>query len=106
MEKDRAARPANAAEVISRLLAIGETLDTEEPAQEVDRQTVMADDPVARVGETRHDVAETRRQAGEHEGPDLGGGGQCGQRSSSGRVCRTAFQSLSRLARGLTTTSK
>ncbi len=63
MEKDRAARPANAAEVISRLQAIGETLDTEEPAHELDRQTVMADDPVARVGETRHDVAETRRQA-------------------------------------------
>ena len=63
MEKDRAARPANAAEVISRIQAIGETLDTEEPAHEVDRQTVMADDPVATVGETRHDVAETRRQA-------------------------------------------
>ena len=63
MEKDRAARPASAVEVISRLQAIGETLDTEEPAHEADRQTVMADDPVARVGETRHDVGETRRQA-------------------------------------------
>ncbi len=67
MEKDRAARPANAAEVISRLQAIGEALDTEEPAHEADRQTVMADDPVARVGETRHEVGETRRQAASPE---------------------------------------
>jgi eukaryotic-like serine/threonine-protein kinase len=63
MEKDRAARPADAAEVISRLQAIGATLGSEEPAQEVDRQTVMADDTVAGVGETRHDAGETRRQA-------------------------------------------
>jgi serine/threonine protein kinase len=65
MEKDRAARPASAAEVISRLQAIGETLEVEEPAHEADRQTVMADDPVARVGETLHDVGETRHDAGE-----------------------------------------
>jgi hypothetical protein len=63
MEKDRAARPASAAEVISRLQAIGETLEAEEPAHEADRQTVMADDTMARVGETRHEVGETRRQA-------------------------------------------
>jgi hypothetical protein len=69
MEKDRAARPASAAEVVSRLQAIAETLDAEEPAHELDRQTVMADDPVARVGETRHDVGETRRTAA---GPEPG----------------------------------
>jgi len=63
MEKDRAARPASAAEVVSRLRAIGETLDAEEPAHEADRQTIMADDPMARVGETRHDAGEMRRQA-------------------------------------------
>jgi serine/threonine protein kinase len=63
MEKDRAARPASAAEVISRIQSIGETLDAEEPAHEADRQTIMADDPMARVGETRHDAGETRRQA-------------------------------------------
>jgi serine/threonine-protein kinase len=67
MEKDRAARPANAAEVISRLQAIGGTLEGEAPAHEVDRQTVMADDPAAGVGETRHDVGETRRQAAAQE---------------------------------------
>ena len=65
MEKDRAARPASAAEVISRLQAIGETLEAEEPAHEADRQTVMADDPAARVGETRHEVGETRHDVGE-----------------------------------------
>jgi serine/threonine-protein kinase len=63
MEKDRAARPASAAEVIGRLQAIGAALEAEEPAHEADRQTVMADDPAAGVGETRHDVGETRRQA-------------------------------------------
>ena len=62
MEKDRAARPADAAEVISRLRAIGENLDIEEPVHEADRQTVMPDDPVAGVGETprgssRHEAA-------------------------------------------------
>jgi len=65
MEKDRAARPASALEVISRLRAIGETLESEEPEHEADRQTVMADDPVAKVGETRRDVGETRHDAGE-----------------------------------------
>ncbi len=63
MEKDRTARPADAAEVISRLRAIGENLDIEEPVHEVDRQTVMADDPVAGVGETWHDAGETRHEA-------------------------------------------
>jgi serine/threonine protein kinase len=67
MEKDRAARPADAAEVISRLRAIGETLVSEEPAHEADRQTVKVDDPLAGVGETRHEVGETRRQAASRE---------------------------------------
>jgi serine/threonine protein kinase len=61
MEKDRAARPADAAAVISRLQAIGEIIDTEEPAHEADRQTVMADDPKNEIGETRRDVGDTRR---------------------------------------------
>jgi Protein kinase domain len=65
MEKDRAARPASAAEVISRLQAISEALDDEEPAHEADRQTVMADDPADGVGETRHDAGETRHDVGE-----------------------------------------
>jgi serine/threonine-protein kinase len=64
MEKDRAARPASAAEVIGRLRAIGGALGAEEPAHEADRQTIMAADPVARVGETRHDAGETRHDVG------------------------------------------
>ena len=67
MEKDRTARPADAAEVISRLRAIGETLDSEEPAHEADRQTVMADDPAAGAGETRHDAGDARHQAASPE---------------------------------------
>jgi serine/threonine protein kinase len=62
MEKDRAARPADAAEVISRIRAIGENLDSEEPAHEADRRTIMAGDPMAAGGETRHDVGETRHE--------------------------------------------
>lgn len=57
MEKDRAARPADATEVIRRLRAIGENLDVEEPAHEADRRTIMPDDPVAGAGETRHEAA-------------------------------------------------
>ena len=64
MEKDRTARPANAAEVISRVRAMSETLRSDEPAHEADPQTVMADD-AAGVGETRHDAGETRHDAGE-----------------------------------------
>ena len=67
MEKDRAARPADATEVISRSRDIGENLDTEEPAHEADRRTIMADDPVAGAGETRHDVGETRHEAASAE---------------------------------------
>ncbi len=67
MEKDRAARPADATEVIGRLRAIGENLDTEEPAHEADRRTIMADDPVAGAGETRHDAGETRHEAASAE---------------------------------------
>jgi hypothetical protein len=62
MEKDRAARPANAAEVISRLQAIGQNLTIEEPAHEADRQTILAADPLAGVGETRRDAGETRHE--------------------------------------------
>ena len=62
MEKDRAARPANAAEVISRLQAIGQNLTIEEPAHEADRQTILAADPMAGVGETRHDAGETKHE--------------------------------------------
>jgi eukaryotic-like serine/threonine-protein kinase len=62
MEKDRAARPADAAEVISRLQAIGEHLTIENPSHEADRQTIMADDSVAGIGETRHGVGETRHE--------------------------------------------
>ena len=47
MEKDRAARPADAAQVISCITAISGTLDAEVPAHEADRQTVRADDPPA-----------------------------------------------------------
>jgi eukaryotic-like serine/threonine-protein kinase len=65
MEKDRAARPASAAEVISRVQAIGATLGSEEPAHEADRQTVMAKDPLTGIGETRHDAGEARHDAGE-----------------------------------------
>jgi Protein kinase domain len=67
MEKDRAARPANATEVIGRLRAVGEALGDEEPAHEADRKTVMADDEGAGVGETRHDVGDTRQQAASPE---------------------------------------
>jgi serine/threonine protein kinase len=63
MEKDRAARPADATEVISRLRAIGENLDIEEPAHEADRRTILADKPTAGVGETRHDAGETGHEA-------------------------------------------
>jgi hypothetical protein len=67
MEKDRTARPANAAEVISRVRAMSETVGIEEPEHEADRRTVMADDPVEEAGETRRDVGETRRQTGSPE---------------------------------------
>jgi len=76
MAKDRAARPANAAAVISRLHAIGETLGSDEPVHEADRQTVRAGDPSDAVGGTRLDLHEAR-SAGETRSelaaPDLAG---------------------------------
>src|SRR5271165_969225 len=50
MEKNRNARPADAAQVISRIAAISGTLAAEVPAHEADRQTVRADDPPATAG--------------------------------------------------------
>jgi serine/threonine protein kinase len=55
MEKEPAARPANAAEVISRITAIEGTLGTEAPEHEADRETVRADDRPDTVGVTRLD---------------------------------------------------
>jgi eukaryotic-like serine/threonine-protein kinase len=50
MEKDRAARPADAAEVISRLAAISGDFREQEPLIEADRQTVGAFDSPAGAG--------------------------------------------------------
>jgi serine/threonine protein kinase len=44
MEKEPAARPANAAEVIRRIAAIEGSLGAEAPEHEVDRETIRADD--------------------------------------------------------------
>jgi serine/threonine protein kinase len=54
MEKERGARPADAAQVISRIEAIRGTLDDEEPEFEADRETIRADDHLG-VGVTRRD---------------------------------------------------
>ncbi len=45
LEKDRDARPADAAEVISRIEAISGVLGSDVPVNEADRGTVRADDP-------------------------------------------------------------
>lgn len=55
MEKEPAARPANAAEVISRIAAIEGTLGSEVPEYEADRETIRADDRLETVGGTRRD---------------------------------------------------
>ena len=54
MEKERAARPADAAQVISRVEAIRGTLGDEAPEYEADRETIRADDHLG-VGVTRRD---------------------------------------------------
>ena len=57
MEKDPDARPANAAQVVSRIAAIEGRLGTEAPEFEADRRTVRASDPPDAVASTRHDEA-------------------------------------------------
>jgi serine/threonine protein kinase len=56
MEKDRSARPADAAQVISRIAAISGGHRAEEPLHEVDRQTIRAADPAGAGGETRAEL--------------------------------------------------
>jgi len=56
MEKDKAARPAGAAEVISRIEAIGGGFRGAEPAHEADRQTVRPADPGSAAGQTRAEL--------------------------------------------------
>jgi hypothetical protein len=65
MEKNRDARPADAAQVISCIAAISGTLGAEVPAHEADRQTVRADDPPATAGRPVHGAVlpEARRPA-------------------------------------------
>ncbi len=53
MEKDRAARPDNAGEVIRRIGAIAGGHLEQEPQHEADRQTVRATDPADPAGVTR-----------------------------------------------------
>ncbi len=48
MEKDRSARPADAAQVLSYIAAISAGADRRRPAQEVDRQTVVAGETLPR----------------------------------------------------------
>jgi serine/threonine protein kinase len=55
MEKDPDARPANAAQVISRIAAIEGRLGAEAPEFEADRQTVRASDRQDPVAGTRYD---------------------------------------------------
>jgi serine/threonine protein kinase len=55
MEKEPDARPANAAQVISRIAAIEGRLGAEAPEFEADRQTVRAGDHQDPVAGTRHD---------------------------------------------------
>jgi Protein kinase domain len=52
MQKDPAARPADATQVVSRLAAIGGTLGAHVPVHEVDRETIRAADaPAAEAGQ-------------------------------------------------------
>jgi serine/threonine-protein kinase len=55
MEKEPAARPSDAAQVISRIAAIADTLGAEVPEHEADRETVTANDHLGTVGGTRQD---------------------------------------------------
>jgi hypothetical protein len=56
MEKDKTARPASAAEVISRIEAIGGGFRGAEPVHEADRQTVRAGDRGAAAPQTRAEL--------------------------------------------------
>jgi serine/threonine-protein kinase len=56
MEKNRSARPADAAQVLSHIAAISAGVDRGRPAQEVDRQTVVAGETLPRpAARTRPD---------------------------------------------------
>jgi len=55
MEKEPAARPATAAEVISRIQAIEGTLAPEAPEHEADRETIKANDDRGAISGTRRD---------------------------------------------------
>ena len=55
MEKEPAARPRNAAEVIGRIAAIEGTLGADAPEHEADRETIRADDRRGAAGATRRD---------------------------------------------------
>jgi serine/threonine protein kinase len=55
MEKEPAARPANAAEVIRRIAAIEGSLGAEAPEHEADRETIRADDRRGVADATRRD---------------------------------------------------
>ena len=65
LEKEPAARPANATEVISRIAAIQGTLGSEVPEYEADRETITANDRLDMVGGTRRDevILESGRSA-------------------------------------------
>jgi eukaryotic-like serine/threonine-protein kinase len=55
MEKEPAARPANAAQVVSRIAAIADRLGPAVPEYEADRETFRAEDRRGAVGSTRRD---------------------------------------------------
>jgi len=55
MEKDPAARPANAAQVVSRIAGIADELGPAAPEYEADRETFRAEDRRGAAGGTRHD---------------------------------------------------
>jgi hypothetical protein len=55
MEKDPAARPANAAQVVSRIAGIVDMLGPAAPEYEADRETFRAEDRRGAAGGTRHD---------------------------------------------------
>src|SRR6201996_7154130 len=57
LEKEPAARPANAAEVIRRIAAIEGSFGAEAPEHEADRETIRAGDHRGTVGDTRLDEA-------------------------------------------------